>query len=620
MRASGRLEGRDGVGVVLAAAAIWWLAAGTVMARAAAQRAWPVLLALAPHAELMWALAAAAGLVALLCFAVLGSISVPALALAALVAAAATAVSQRRLPAVARGWRLAADLVVLALVLAVVPDLVIFPLESAGTDAGAAIEVEIFQFHQNLLLGPANEVLHGHPMLVGTASQYGVTSIYSIAAWFQVAPVGYGTFGLLTGAMTAVWYAAGYGILRLARTPRLLSAAALALAVVALVFNLTFPVGALPQSGPLRFGMPMAIVLAAVAAERFPRHGRAARLVGLGFVGLAAVWSLEALAYTAIVFAALAGLRAWLSPAPGRLRTLGRDAIAAALAIVLAHALFAAITLAASGELPDWGAYIDYLREFLLGDLGDLTYDVPRWTPGLAVGIGYAASAVAIAELARRRGPLVERERPALVAITGVTAYGIALLSYYVDRSQDHILMHVSLPAVLTGALWLALLLRADAVVSRRARTAGLAFALAVSVLVAAVAWNGVGARFPHTALGLAAPGGDSLHGALDRLWHLPPLARGRRPANARWRGTCRASARAWWSRHPTSASRSSSAAAASTGCSSATRGRRASWARRWARLSPAGSTRCAPASACCSTNRRGTCWRACEPTRRSIP
>ncbi len=33
-------------------------------------------------------------------------------------------------------------------------------------------------------------------------------------------------------------------------------------------------------------------------------------------------------------------------------------------------------------------------------------------------------------------------------------------MSYYVDRSQSHILVHVALPALLTGALWLGLLLR----------------------------------------------------------------------------------------------------------------------------------------------------------------
>jgi hypothetical protein len=526
VRASGRLADRDGVGVVLVAAAIWWLAAAPVLVRARRPRAWPPLLALAPHATTAWALAAVATLVALLCFAVLGSISLPALALGAVAAIAAIAAYVRRPPVhLARGWGLAADVVLLGALLMVVPDLVVFRPEDAATDLRAAIETGIFQFHQNLLLGPANEVLHGHAMLVGTASQYGVTSIYGLAAWFQVAPIGYGTFSLLTGVLTALWFGAGYGVLRLAGTSRLLSAVALAVAVSALAFNLTYPVGALPQSGPLRFGMPMAVVLAAVAAERFPRHAAAARFVALGFLGLSAVWALEAFAYTAIVFAALAGMRAWLSPAAGRLRALGREALAAALAVLLAHAVFAGATLAATGELPDWGEYLAYLREFLFGELGDLTYDVARWTPALAVGAGYVASAAALVELARRRGPLLERERPALVAIAGVTAYGIALLSYYVDRSQDHILMHVSLPALLVGALWLGLLLRAGAEVPRGVRTGGLAFALAVAVLVAAVAWNAADSRFPHTALALAAPGGESLHGALDRLWHPPPLA-----------------------------------------------------------------------------------------------
>jgi hypothetical protein len=136
-------------------------------------------------------------------------------------------------------------------------------------------------------------------------------------------------------------------------------------------------------------------------------------------------------------------------------------ALGALAACAAAHLLFAAITLAATGSLPDWGEYLAYLEAFLAGDIGDLTYDVARWTPGLALGAGYLASAAALLELARRRDPLLERERPAAVALAGLTAYGIVLLSYYVDRSQDHILIHVALPALLVGTLWLALLRRA---------------------------------------------------------------------------------------------------------------------------------------------------------------
>jgi hypothetical protein len=85
--------------------------------------------------------------------------------------------------------------------------------------------------------------------------------------------------------------------------------------------------------------------------------------------------------------------------------------------------------------------------------------------------------------------------------------------------------MHTALPAVLAGALWLGLLLRGEPVVARPARTAGLAVSLAVAVLVVAVAWSSIGARFPRSALAHAAPGGSSLRGALERLWHPPALA-----------------------------------------------------------------------------------------------
>jgi hypothetical protein len=497
--------GDGGVTAVLVAALLWWAGAAAVL-----------LLRPRLPAAPAWACAAVLVLAAVLCFARRDSISLLALTLGALAAAVAV-----RLPAVrlARPWRAVADGAVAVLLLLAVPDLVIFRPEDAATDPLAAIETGIFQFHHNFLLGPANEVLHGHAMLAGTASQYGVGSIYLLAGWFQLAPIGYGTFGLLTGAMTAAWFVAGYGIVRLGGTPLPLAAAALALAVVALAYNLVYPVGALPQSGPLRFGLPMALLLAVVAGERFPAHSRAARAAALAIVGLASIWSLEALAYTLVVYAATTALRTALEPGPWR-RRLAREAVAAALACVIAHVLFALATLVFAGELPAWGEYLAYLREFLFGDLGDLTYDVARWTPSLALGAGYAASVVALLELVRRGAAAAERT--ALVAIAGMTAYGIALLSYFVDRSQDHILIHVALPGVLTGTLWLALLLRSP--VPAAVRTGGLASALAVAVLLFAVAWSSIGDRFPDSALAHAAPRTLSIRDALDRLWHPPPL------------------------------------------------------------------------------------------------
>ncbi len=122
-------------------------------------------------------------------------------------------------------------------------------------------------------------------------------------------------------------------------------------------------------------------------------------------VGLSAVWSLEAFAYTRRRTRRWPCAQAWLAPRPGPAAQPRCAApLEAVLACVVAHVVFAAARRSpASGRCPDWGEYLAYLRAFLFGEVGDLTYDIPRWSPGLAVGAGYLASAAALAELARRR-------------------------------------------------------------------------------------------------------------------------------------------------------------------------------------------------------------------------
>ena len=522
VKLSGALGGPDGVRTVLVAAVAWWLAAGAVLTRPAA---------LARHGTPAIALAATGIAAAVLALTDLDSVSFAGLAVCAVAAAAAFAGYGRlRLPRPARAGAAALEAAIAALLLLAVPDLVIFRPEEAPGNIAISIDTAITALHQNLLLGPANQVLHGAPMLIDTASQYGVGDIYAIVSWFLVAPIGYGTFGLLDGIWTAAWLLGGYSLLRVAGVSRALAASALGVAVVALVYNLTYPVGALPQYGPLRYGMPLAAILAVVAEERWPRRARAAQVATLVVAGVSALWSLEALAYTTFVLAAMACMRAWLREPPGRVRWLARRAGWLVLAWVCAHVLFALATLAAWGRLPDWGQYLDYLHAFLVGPVGDLTYDVPRWSPGLALGAGYLASAVALIELARRRHPLIRREPVATIALTGLTAYGIALLSYWVDRSLEHILVHVALPGLLLGALWLSVLLRSRTTVPAGARRIAMAAALAIAALVVASAWSSVGDRFPRSALAHAAPGGTSLRGALERLWHPPALNRAALP------------------------------------------------------------------------------------------
>ena len=160
-------------------------------------------------------------------------------------------------------------------------------------------------------------------------------------------------------------------------------------------------------------------------------------------MGLSSIWSLEAFAYTVATFAGLICFQALARPAPGRLAWLARRAALGLAACAAAHVLFVAVTLAAVGELPDYGWYLAFLEAFLFDEVGDITYDFSRWSPGLAVGAGYAASAAALVLLLRRRPELVDVERVALTALAGTTAYGIALFSYFVDRSTNQTAAHL---------------------------------------------------------------------------------------------------------------------------------------------------------------------------------
>lgn len=524
VKASRLLPWGDGIGVALCAFTIWSIGSASVIWRASQPRAWVVLLRLSGAATALWTIAGVLVLGTLLCLTDLGSVSPVALLLgAALVAGIVLAFERLRLPSPGQPLRLSMDILLIVIVLLAVPDLVVVRPEDASGNLAVSLENVIIQGHQNYLLGPANQVLAGQAMLVDTTSQYGVGSIYLIAGWFEIAPIGYGTLGFLSGGLSALAFAAGYAMLRMAGTSRLLAAGTLAVAVTALVFNTDFPIDSIPQDSTLRLGLPMGVIVALVAAERWPHYRSQAWALMPAVAGISSIWSLEGFVYTLAVLASMVCLQACLRRPGDRIGWAARQALLAAIACTCAHLLFAGITLAAVGQLPDWGQYIAHVRAFLFGRVGDINYDFASWSPGLAVGAGYMASVAAIVLLMLRKPDFVRAERTAMVALTGTTAYGVAIYSYFDNRSTTFVLTGVALPALLAAALWLALLLRSD-LTSRGMRRGGLAFALSVAVLLVAVGWSSIGGRYPRSALAYAIPGGEPFAGAIHRLWHLPPL------------------------------------------------------------------------------------------------
>ena len=174
-------------------------------------------------------------------------------------------------------------------------------------------------------------------------------------------------------------------------------------------------------------------------------------------MAVASIWALEAFGYTLLTILAVISVRVWLLASAERRRAAIRGLIEVAVAVLAAHLLFDLLTLVFTGELPRWGWYLSTLREFLTGPVGDLTYDFSRWSPGLALGVLYFSSAAGLILLLRRRPDVARREPTAIVAIAGTTAMGIGLFSYLVNRSADHIVPYVSLPAVMLAVLWLSL-------------------------------------------------------------------------------------------------------------------------------------------------------------------
>ena len=515
----------SGFPVLAPALVLWWALAGVALARAARPPEWPLLIRAARLARALWTAAAVLAAVSTLTVVDTSSVNLLGLGLSALAAAGAVWFAERtrsRAPSRLRRF-LWLDALALGLILLAIPDLVVLTPEAANQSLLEQLMAGVMQFHHNFLLGPANQVGGGDPMLVDTSSQYGVGSILFLAAWFKIAPIGYGTFALLDGLLSALYFAGGYVLLRLAGVSRLAAGGTLAVAIVLLVLNRIYPVGVIPQEGPLRFGLPMALVLAVAAAARRPAQGRAWIAAEAAVLALSSLWAFEAFAMTAFTWLALVGLRAWLAPTGARRRRAGWLLAAGTGACLAIHLAFALGTLAVSGELPDWGQYLAFLDAFLFGSLGDLTYDFAPWSGGLAIGVAQIASAAALALLVRRRPRIVRGDQAQFLALAGLTAYGVVLFDYFVNRSAEHVLPYVCLPLLLSGALWIRVV-RTQPGVARPVRIGALALPLAVTALLVAVAWSSIGPRFGHSALAYAVPFHKSMRDATERLWHFPPI------------------------------------------------------------------------------------------------
>jgi hypothetical protein len=376
--------------------------------------------------------------------------------------------------------------------------------------------------NQNYFLGPTTDVLHGHPMLVSTFSQYGYGMFDALAAFFSVSPIGYGTFTLLLSALTALLFAAVYVVLRLSTKSQVVAIAGLVVAVVLNVFGQSFSYTYFPSTGVLRFGLVWLVILLSVGAARSARRERLLDVLVLVVVGAAAAWSGETGVYCLGTACAMACIdAATLDSAPG---ARFRAAIGGVARVFGASAcgvlLFTGLTRAATGVWPHWGSYIEFIRLYTTRGLGALP--IGAWSPGLALGGLYVASAVTLIAVVVLRPALVRERRGAFRAIAGLTAMGSLVFTYFLGRAAPNNLFHVSPPAVALLFVWVGI---ADATLTdRRTVTIAIAATMFMGGLVVAGERDNVARKYPHTALAALLGRSPGVTTRLRSLWHNPPV------------------------------------------------------------------------------------------------
>jgi len=370
--------------------------------------------------------------------------------------------------------------------------------------------------NHNYFLGPANDVLHGHAMLVGTFSQYGVALMDALAAVFLVVPIGYGTFTLLLSALTALLFAVIYAVLRWSTGSVLLAAAGLTVSIVLYVFGQIDVYAFFPSTGVLRFGLPWLVILMSLATVRCQRHKHLVRGLTLATVGVAAAWSGETGVYCLVTAGALAGLEATVIDASGRRRLLfvARRAVQLLSASAMGVLAFTLVTRVTVGVWPSWGGYLEYIRLYTIGGLG--TVPIGHWSPGLALATMYMISAIAIVLVATTRPAFVRERAVAFHAATGLTALGAVVYTYFLDRAEPNNLIHISPPAVALLFVWLGIL--RSTLDSRVALAFAGSAVIFLGTMIVASERDEIGNKYHHTALAAVLGSAPSLGAAVHSL------------------------------------------------------------------------------------------------------
>ena len=281
--------------------------------------------------------------------------------------------------------------------------------------------------HYMPYVGPALHARHGGIPMVDVFSQYGFLPWVLINAAFDVLPVTFGSAAVLARLVNLA-YLFTIVLILFALSRRRLSVMALAIPV--LLVGITFHEGlynmnALPSTTGMRYLVPavMVLILTAVRSEI------TLRWLAIPILVIASFWSLETFVFT---------LAPWLSvPLCQYLRKrnfgeAGRFILIGIVAIIAAHALFAAAIFALTGK---WISYLPYFEFFGRFRPDEIRGWALPFNPTFALWVPvwfvfFIVVAVAIYNVLQQQTAADTADR-----LLPVATFGIASLLYFVGRT-----------------------------------------------------------------------------------------------------------------------------------------------------------------------------------------
>jgi hypothetical protein len=317
-------------------------------------------------------------------------------------------------------------------------------------------------------------------------------------------------------------YAGAYAILRAAGCSQVLAVTTMAAVIISSVYTTIASPATFPSLGVLRWGFGLLIVGFAVWAVRQPRNASPLRIASAAVVGVSSVWSFEVFVYTAATYAVLCAYEVGAARAAGGwLKAFLRLLLPAVAAFVVAQLALTGWTLVAAGEVPDWGPYFAMVREYSSGELNRIV--APPWWIGIAVGGFLFGSAVALPAVVARQPRFESENRPALVAIAGLTLFGIVVHTYGVRFSSEDYVARADLAALMVMALWVQLAGRSALAGVARVAIAATAFWVVALLMVGG--WDHLEREAGRSALIAALPGnGRSGESEVSSAWANPPV------------------------------------------------------------------------------------------------